>query len=67
MHARVLERPTSSVVEFFSFSTLPCAAKIMDPDWVSADDGLDELTLINVKVSIVTTVNAIGALLAWYS
>ena len=55
------------MITFVTFSALPCAARILDPDWVSADDGLDELTLINVKVSIVTTINAVGALLAWYS
>ena len=27
---------------------IPPAAKILDPEWTSADDGLDDLTLINV-------------------
>ena len=38
-----------------------------DPSWISADDGLDELTLINVKAAIITILFCPAALVAWYS
>ena len=42
-------------------------ARIVDPSWRAPDDDLDELTLINVKIGILTALCCGAALATWYS
>ena len=41
--------------------------KLLDEGWRPPSDGLDEITLICAKIQIVTALNAVAALVAWYS
>ena len=54
-------------VGLFGFELIPPAALLMDPAWRLPDDGLDALSLISVKIAIVTTLNCVAAFIAWYS
>ena len=41
--------------------------KWLDEGWRHPSDGLDEISLIGAKIQIVTALNAVAALVAWYS